>query len=284
MQTKPHGVIYKITNLIDGKVYVGQTTQKPSKRWCKHKNPYKDNNVPIAKAIKEHGSENFKFEVIAECSSGEEMNELEEKYIIDLNSLVPNGYNVLKRDNTIYIWNRDRSYSFANKKKKGASSKYFGVSITKNGRWKSQIIFKGDKTELGIYETEIEAAQARDIEVLKNDYDNIFDLNFPELKENYLSGSIIIQSYNEKNNIQRKKRSNQPKEKKQPLVTYAKNKPMNGNIINVAPDIYYFPSNDSYSVIIGDGSGSILYIQNFKDKKEAFNIRERKLLELECKS
>ena len=54
--------LYKITNLINGKGYIGITNDH-KKRWANHK----CNNNPtmaIAKAIKKYGIENFKFVVL----------------------------------------------------------------------------------------------------------------------------------------------------------------------------------------------------------------------------
>ena len=61
-----YGRIYKITNKVNGKVYIGQTTQyPPEKRFnehkCKAKNGSKDY---IYRSMREHGIENFTFEII----------------------------------------------------------------------------------------------------------------------------------------------------------------------------------------------------------------------------
>jgi group I intron endonuclease len=57
--------IYKITNLINNKIYIGQT-KHPEARWRDHKyEAKKDNpNMIISKALKKYGIENFIFEVI----------------------------------------------------------------------------------------------------------------------------------------------------------------------------------------------------------------------------
>ncbi len=89
------GYIYKITNKIDKKMYIGQTIQKnPLVRWKKHLyDCERSRGCPIlGNAIRKHGIDSFEFEVITECPD-EECNELEVKYISDLNTLSPNGYN-----------------------------------------------------------------------------------------------------------------------------------------------------------------------------------------------
>jgi group I intron endonuclease len=92
------GFIYRIVNQVNGKKYVGQTTQEsPQKRWVQHlKSINNGRGCPILrKAVKKYGSENFKFEVICECENSE-LNDREKTFIISENSLWPNGYNVSK--------------------------------------------------------------------------------------------------------------------------------------------------------------------------------------------
>ena len=89
--------IYQITNLINNKIYIGQTNNI-KKRWSNHKNCNSPKMV-IAKAIKKYGVENFKFEILLEGLTAEESDEAEVRLIQEKNSLVPNGYNVEKGGN-----------------------------------------------------------------------------------------------------------------------------------------------------------------------------------------
>jgi group I intron endonuclease len=86
--------IYKITNTLNNKVYIGETIRTPIERWRQHKNfQSKYYTCPILKqAFIKYGLENFKFEVIQECSD-EEKYELEKKYIEEYNCIAPLGYN-----------------------------------------------------------------------------------------------------------------------------------------------------------------------------------------------
>lgn len=61
--------IYKITNLLDNKVYIGQALNI-DKRWKEHQAALKHNkhqNKHLQNAWNKYGEENFKFEVIEEC-------------------------------------------------------------------------------------------------------------------------------------------------------------------------------------------------------------------------
>lgn len=81
--------IYKIINLINGKLYIGKTCAiNPNSRWQKHlsiaKNKTTSNNSYqlIHKSINKYGQENFKFEIIEECSDNILGSEREKYYII----------------------------------------------------------------------------------------------------------------------------------------------------------------------------------------------------------
>ena len=87
--------VYKITNKINNKIYIG-ITNNIKKRWDNEKtypsNPKK--RQVIQSAIHKYGAENFVFEVLHRNISVEEAVELECQLIKENNSLVPNGYNV----------------------------------------------------------------------------------------------------------------------------------------------------------------------------------------------
>ena len=82
--------IYKITNLINGKSYIGQSVQI-ERRWKEHLIP--SANSLIAQSIKKYGKENFNFEILEECQQ-KELNQKERYWIQYFNTIKPNGYNV----------------------------------------------------------------------------------------------------------------------------------------------------------------------------------------------
>ena len=91
--------IYKIQNKINNKIYIGQTINY-DKRIDEHiygrKNTKQHKEQVIDRAIKKYGKNNFSFEKIYTCSSQQEADEKEKKYIKIFNSLKPNGYNILE--------------------------------------------------------------------------------------------------------------------------------------------------------------------------------------------
>lgn len=100
MEIKRDNKIYKYTNLINGKVYIGQTCRGLESRARKDGCGYK--GCPkFWNAIQKYGWCNFKGEILLENLSSEEACRLEEEYIRMYNS-VENGYNVLYNSTTEY--------------------------------------------------------------------------------------------------------------------------------------------------------------------------------------
>ena len=97
-------IIYCATNLVNGKRYIGYTTKTLGERIKIHlyKSRCKTNKhyfylFPLA--IRKYGIENFKWEILCECSSIEECCEMEKFYIRTINTITPNGYNLTEGGN-----------------------------------------------------------------------------------------------------------------------------------------------------------------------------------------
>jgi group I intron endonuclease len=81
--------IYKITNKINHKVYIGQTVQdNPKMRWYAHLDyARKGRKSHLYDSIRKHGVENFKWEIIDQGKTVEELNELETKWLAHYRTL-----------------------------------------------------------------------------------------------------------------------------------------------------------------------------------------------------
>lgn len=94
--------VYKVTDMVNGKIYVGRT-KNFKERVRYHQTRYdnkKEYNKPLYKAMREHGVENFRFEIIKSGLTDSESNKLESEMIKELHSLISeNGYNVSPGDN-----------------------------------------------------------------------------------------------------------------------------------------------------------------------------------------
>lgn len=87
--------IYRVTNLITGELYVGQSSNI-RKRWIDHKNRYKnpksiDYNSRLYNDMRIYGIDNFEFSVIEECNR-DELLDKEKFWVAKLDSY-DNGYN-----------------------------------------------------------------------------------------------------------------------------------------------------------------------------------------------
>ena len=89
------GCIYLITNLINDKVYVGQSIEY-KKRMKTHEDSGKNPKFYLGYAIRKYGWENFTKEILIDDVPEEDLNNLEINYIAFYNSFGPGGYNLTK--------------------------------------------------------------------------------------------------------------------------------------------------------------------------------------------
>ena len=96
------GSIYVLINSINGKLYIGQTTEWYHKRWQAHKDKSKKSNILISKAIRKYGFENFEKYVIYQTNEVDDKKQLidildfyEKKYISEFKTTDKTiGYNI----------------------------------------------------------------------------------------------------------------------------------------------------------------------------------------------
>ena len=90
--SKIDGIIYKITNNINGKTYIGLSKTNDDRRWREH---ISDSKFPIDKAIKKYGKENFTYEVIDTATTCYELAAKEREWIEQVKpdyNIRPGGY------------------------------------------------------------------------------------------------------------------------------------------------------------------------------------------------
>lgn len=129
-----YGYIYKITNMVNNKIYIGQVYNKSIydrfNRHCKGANPHSKSY--LCRALYKYGKENFKIEQIEECYSIEELNIREKYWIAYYNSTNSNiGYNLtLGGDggNTYLCKTEEEMKIISNKLSKANLGKHNGMS------------------------------------------------------------------------------------------------------------------------------------------------------------
>lgn len=84
-------VVYKATNKINGKVYVGQTVRSLQERMAEHS---RHSATAFDKALKKYGLDAFDVEQIDSASDVDELNKKEIYWIQFHDCMIPNGYNM----------------------------------------------------------------------------------------------------------------------------------------------------------------------------------------------
>jgi len=92
------GCIYKITNTINGKIYIGKTVRTADERFREHRTDssgrFKD-DTHLYRSMNKYGKNNFIVEVLYECDGDDKLNILEKFFIRKLNSRDRDiGYNM----------------------------------------------------------------------------------------------------------------------------------------------------------------------------------------------
>lgn len=98
------GIIYKVTNQENGKIYIGQTIQTLNERKNKHyyKARQKEYTTHFINALRKYSEEVFIWEIIDEAETQEALDEKEKYWIAYYNS-VEEGYNTKDGGQTIVV-------------------------------------------------------------------------------------------------------------------------------------------------------------------------------------
>ncbi len=145
---EPYGFIYQVTNLINGKIYIGQTTNRRGIRGLMTlnslKNCYKD-NLHLISSFKKYGIDNFKRDIIDSVKNKEKLDEKEVFYIRKFNTLDPNfGYNIRGGGSNGKLSNKTKKKM--SKKRKGEKNPMYGKHHSKETKQKISEKRKGKKT------------------------------------------------------------------------------------------------------------------------------------------
>jgi group I intron endonuclease len=183
-----------ITNLVNGKIYIGKTKRLFSTRKADHKYHSKNPKHPIARAIYKYGWENFQFEIVESCKTEKELSAREAFWIESKNSCDPLvGYNIIKESqdhSKISSETTIQKITNASQGRKPHNSKhsiYLGAVKIKN-KWCCQATLN-KKVITKTCSSETEAAELYDKIVLYH-YQNEATLNFPDKRSQYLQEDL----------------------------------------------------------------------------------------------
>ena len=178
--------IYCIENLVNGKKYIGQSSNLSRRLSERH-----SQCVALLDAFSHYGKENFNSYIVIYCEIWE-LDRLEIECIKIFHSCVSkNGYNISlggscptrglsfsdEYKHKLSLGKTGEKHPHFGKKDLDASSKYFGVYRKKNC-WVAQFKKERRSIHIGSFNNEIDAAKAYDEYVLKNNF--FHPLNFPQ--------------------------------------------------------------------------------------------------------
>ena len=136
--------VYLRTNKVNGMQYVGQTNnfKQRERQWRNLTNYYANNQ--LTEDRNKYGLENFDVEILAVVGTQEESWELEKKYILEYNTLYPNGYNVSTGGGRGFTYQEERNKKIS-EATKGENNYWFGKKFSDEHRKKISKANKGKK-------------------------------------------------------------------------------------------------------------------------------------------
>lgn len=135
-------LVYKITNKINGKAYIGQTRGSLRVRWLQHIK-LRSKCSALKNALKKYGVDNFVIEEIALAINEDQLAELESKYIKEFNTLSPAGYNLTTGGEGAR--HSEESIRKLSESKLGAKNPSFGKKQSEETKAKRSAALKGRK-------------------------------------------------------------------------------------------------------------------------------------------
>lgn len=181
-------IIYKITNLVNGKLYIGQTRQTLNKRWSSHKLSSRKPQSILHKAMHCYGISNFKMEPLLYVDNSEDAVIYEYSIIKLYDTCNRNiGYNQISNPYPVHIVKS----GFNNQGlKRCGKYKYVGISYH-YGSYRAKLYDPfGKAWQKSGFKTEEDAAIFYDLMAI-NFYGDKAKLNFIELIDEYkVSGDI----------------------------------------------------------------------------------------------
>ena len=192
-------VVYKTTNLVNRKIYIGQDSKN---------NPdYLGSGKIIKRAIEKYGKENFTKEIIEVCGSKHEMDE-KEKYWIKTLKTIDNGYNISEGGaGCLGCKQSDETKQKRREKNIGEKNPMFGKRLSdktlfeRSEKVKKEGTFKGDKNpnfKYKLYENELIKLYINENKTIK-EISKIYNCSVDVINDNLRKFNIYKQKSNKYN-------------------------------------------------------------------------------------
>ena len=154
-------IIYRVTNKINNKSYIGRTTRSLSARWYEH--CYGTGcGIKLKNAINKYSKDNFIVDIMQTCSSIEELNSSEQHWIKHLDTIA-NGYNLSSGGkNSIPCAETRAKMSESNKIAQNRPERLIEISFNMKSLWQNnEYRIKQSKSRSGIPKSQEWKEQAR---------------------------------------------------------------------------------------------------------------------------
>ncbi|CAG7579897.1 MAG: endodeoxyribonuclease [uncultured marine phage] len=142
-------VIYKTTNLKNGKFYIGKDERNHP--------DYYGSGLLLNRAIEKYGKENFVKEILEECFTRDELNNREIYWIDELNA-IKDGYNIAIGGSGGDTYTNNPNLEEISEKFRGENNPFYGKSHSNESIEKMRKSMKGrkawNKGKTGIYSEE----------------------------------------------------------------------------------------------------------------------------------
>jgi group I intron endonuclease len=150
MVEKVYGIVYKVTNLVDGKIYIGQTVQTLWRRRRAHENLSAKPETYFHRALAKHGFDNFTWEIVDSCESKEDLHAREQHWIDHCACMAPVGYNSAEGGKGgAYLESHKRRISEALKGRAFSAETRRKMSVAMQGRKPSEKLLAKLKAKTG---------------------------------------------------------------------------------------------------------------------------------------
>lgn len=142
-------IVYKVTNTLTGKQYIGQTRYSLAHRWAAHCRK-KSHCALLSAAIQKYGRDVFIKEVLFTSDCKDAINAKEMELIKELSTISPNGYNITAGGEAPR--HSDETKKKLSENKKGSKNPMYGKPLSEEHKAKIKAALLGKKRPAEVIE------------------------------------------------------------------------------------------------------------------------------------